>query len=390
MNTIQQRIGSQRGLVLLSSLLILSLLIIVGVGGRVMLQNDYRILANLRASTEAFYVADAGIEWAKHRLAQTVAHPPSPENHSQTFSSGIFHVSFHSPTGVTPLVAKIGLDSTGTVAMSSQAIRAQITKSYDLADSAVGLRGHGHHVAFSGDAYFVSGMDHDPANDAVISGSKPRHAISVSDDKLRQVVDAGLGSEPSSRIVGGGADVPAVAKTDFLSPPAIVELANELCSAAHALSTVVPANGTLFLENQTWGSRPSPQLRCVDGLPDSGDSVQFGGNVTGAGILVIRNAEVLAQGSFHWEGWVIVTGNNVGFKATGTASKEILGSLLVNETGSPVTGASILDIQGALRLLFSRPALMRAAELIPAPTLASTYKALPFSVTQNYWKAVTP
>jgi hypothetical protein len=152
----------------------------------------------------------------------------------------------------------------------------------------------------------------------------------------------------------------------------------------------VPANGILFLENQTWGSRSSPQLRCIDGLPDSGDSVQLGGNVTGAGILVIRNAEVLAQGSFHWEGWVIVTGNNVGFKATGTASKEILGSLLVNETGSPATGVSILDIQGALRLLFSRPALARAAELIPTSTLANAYQALPFSVTQNYWKAVTP
>ena len=390
MNSIQQRIGSQRGLVLFSSLLILSLLIIVGVGGRVMLQNDYRILANLKASTEAFYVADAGIEWAKHRVAQIVTHPPSPANHSQPFSSGSFHLSFNSPTGVTPLVAKISLDSTGTVAMSSQTIRAQITKSYDLADSAVGLRGHAQHVGFSGDSYLVSGMDHDPENGAVIAGSKPRHAISVSDDKLRQVVDAGLGSEPSPRIVGGGADVPAVAKTDFMSAPAIVELVNELCSAAHSLSTVVPANGILFLENQTWGSRSSPQLRCIDGLPDSGDSVQLGGNVTGAGILVIRNAEVLAQGSFHWEGWVIVTGNNVGFKATGTASKEILGSLLVNETGSPATGVSILDIQGALRLLFSRPALARAAELIPTSTLANAYQALPFSVTQNYWKAVTP
>jgi hypothetical protein len=389
MGTTQERTGSERGLVLLSSLLILSLLIVVGAGARVMLQNDYRILANLRRSTEAFYIADAGIEWSKLQIARSVTHPPSPANHAQSFSSGTFEVTFQSPTVVTPLVAKVEVYSTGTAGRSNQVIRAQVTKQYDLADGAVGLRGNTGRVAFTGDAYLVSGRDHDPASGKPIAGSRSRHAISVPDDGLRQLVESALGGDPSPHVITDRSDALPIGQTDFISGPAIAALAAELCSAPHAVSTNVPAEGTLYIDSQTWGSRTSPQLTCIDGLPGPGDSVQLAG-VSGAGILVISNAEVVAHGSFHWEGWVIVTGNNVGFRVTGPAIKEIFGALIVNETDSPLTGVSLLDIQGSLKLLFSRPALHKAAELVPASVMVNTYSSLPFFVSQNFWRTVQP
>lgn len=372
-----------------SCLLILSLLIVTGVGARVMLQNDYRILANLRRSTEAFYIAEAGIEWSKLQIARSITHPPSPANHAQSFSSGKFEVTFQSPTVVTPLIAKIDVHSNGTAAMSNQGIRAQMTKVHDLADGAVGLRGNAARVGFTGDAYLVSGRDHDPASGKPIAGSRSRHAISVPDDRLRQVVESALGGEPSPQIAGDEPDALAIGQSDFISGPTIAGLAAELCSAPHAVSTIVPAEGTLLIENQAWGSRTSPQLRCIDGLTATGDSVQLAG-VSGAGILVVRNTEVVAHGSFHWEGWLIVTGDNVGFKATGPASKEIFGALIVHETGNPGTAVSVLDIQGALKLLFSRRALNKAAELIPPSVMANTYSSLPFFIAQNFWRTVSP
>jgi len=118
--------------------------------------------------------------------------------------------------------------------------------------------------------------------------------------------------------------------------------------------------------------------------------VNLGGGVTGAGILVVRNADLIVSGSLQWEGLIVVTGSNVSFKVTGGESKEIYGSLMVNETGTPGTGTAILDIQGSVRVLFSRPALNRVASLIPASTLNATYSSLPSMISQEYWRTVTP
>ena len=62
---------------------------------------------------------------------------------------------------------------------------------------------------------------------------------------------------------------------------------------------------------------------------------------------------------------------------------------VLNETGAPPSTTAIIEIQGNLRLLFSREALKRAAELIPTPTLTSAYANLPSLVSQNYWRNVT-
>ena len=46
---------TERGMVLISSLTLLSVLVVVGIGVGLMLQNDFRVLANLRTSSESFY-----------------------------------------------------------------------------------------------------------------------------------------------------------------------------------------------------------------------------------------------------------------------------------------------------------------------------------------------
>jgi hypothetical protein len=104
---------------------------------------------------------------------------------------------------------------------------------------------------------------------------------------------------------------------------------------------------------------------------------------------VVKNAELIASGPLHWEGLIIVTGSQVGFTALGSDTKDIYGSLMINETGSPGSESSILSIQGNIRLLFSRIALGRVAALIPTATLNNAYGHLPSNVTQDYWRAIT-
>jgi hypothetical protein len=355
-----------------------------------MLQSDFKLLANMRASMEAFYVAEAGIEWSKDEIRKNFSHPPIVPSRAQSFSSGNFSVSFLSPTAVTSLVARIVVRSTGAVGSSSQVVQAQVTKTYDLADGAVSLRGSANRVNFAGNPLLISGVDYDPATGQAVAGSKARPAISVPDEILQGLVEQGLSENQQSGNVGSGGGTSAIAESDFIPASAVVRFADGLCSSAQAVTALVPSDGVLLLAGQTWGTRTSPQLRCVEGLAGPGDSVNLGGGVTGAGILVVRNADLIVSGSLQWEGLIVVTGSNVSFKVTGGESKEIYGSLMVNETGTPGTGTAILDIQGSVRVLFSRPALNRVASLIPSSTLNATYSSLPSMISQEYWRTVTP
>jgi len=83
-----------------------------------------------------------------------------------------------------------------------------------------------------------------------------------------------------------------------------------------------------------------------------------------------------------------VNGQEIGLKTTGSTSKEVVGAAMLNETGTPGRSTATVDIQGNFRLLFSREALKKAAELIPPETLATSYATLPAVVSQGYWRSI--
>jgi hypothetical protein len=373
-------------MVLFSSLLLLSLLMAASMGAWIAIQSDYRITTNLKRASGAFYLADAGIEWGKQQIGQTAMHPPKPADQVQSFSSGTFSVVFTSVATVTPLTAKIVVRSTGAMGISSQTVEAQITKTYDLADGAIGLRGVETGVHFSGNSFLVSGIDSDPVNGAPVAGAKPGAAISTSNGLLREQIDAALASLNPGNIIGGE-NATAVSQSDLIPSAIITQLADELCSAPHAETTVIPGGGTLALAGQTWGSASSPQLHCVEGLSGSGDSVTVGKEFSGVGILVVRNAELIADGAFRWEGLIIVTGAGVGFRVVGEENREVYGAIMINETDSTTT-TSVLSLQGAIKVFYSRSALDRVVSLLPSLTLQHIYASFPFTIKQNYWRSL--
>ena len=383
-------ICDERGMVLFSSLLLISLLMAAGMGAWIAIQNDYRITNNLRQGTAVFYLAEAGIEWAKQQINQAAIHPPRPTDRVQSFSSGIFSVAFLSSVPVTPLTAKIVIRSTGASGISSQTVQAQITKAYDLADGAIGLRGAETSVSLSSNSFLVSGFDSDPISGAPVAGAKPRSAISTSNATLRAQIDAALPALKPGNVIGGENNT-AVSQSDLIASPIITQLGDDLCRAPHAVTTVIPVGGTLSVAGETWGSRSAPQLHCIEGLPGTGDSVTVGGKFSGVGILVVRNAELVANSAFRWEGLIIVTGTGVGFRVVEEENKEVYGAVMINETGSvAATTPTILALQGAINVFYSRSALDRVVGLVPSATLETVYASLPSTITQDYWRSVNP
>ena len=382
------RLG-EKGMILFTTLAILLILVTVGIASRIMVRNDYRVLTNLRGGTEAFYIAAAGLEWSKHEIVRAATFPPAPANRTENFAAGTFAVTFVTPVVTSPLSAKIIVRSVGTLRNASHTLQAQLTKDYDLADAAIALRGNLAQVNLSSNGIFISGADHDPVTGHASAATRPRPAISAASDSIVDRVNQAAAVLPTGSI-DSASGVPPIAPSTYLSTSVITQLANDLCGQSSVIQSAVPVTGALVYENQTWGSRSVPQLRCIDGLASAGDGVTLAGTVSGAGILIVRNADLILAGTLRWEGMVIVTGSEVGLKVTVSSSKEVLGGMILNETGHPSNSTAVLDIQGNLRILFSRQALSQASTLISASILNQTYSSLPSLITQNYWRSVTP
>jgi len=280
----------------------------------------------------------------------------------------------------------------GSAHNASQAVHARVTKTYDLADGAVALRGNARGISFAGSSFLISGLDHDLISGAPLFGSRPRAGITAAANAVLNQVGGALDPVQRGNIAGADGNGAAIAASDRIPADDVGRIAGDLCAAPHAVVSTVPSVGSLSVVSQAWGSRAAPQLRCDNGLPGSGDSVVFGANSGGAGVLVVRDAEMVLTGDFRWEGLIIVSGGDVGFRVADTPNnKEIHGALIIHESGNATgSGPALLNIQGSLRARFSRQALNLAAPLVPATTLAASYAVLPFMLKQEYWRSVSP
>ena len=384
-------IADQRGIVLYSSLMLLALLMAVGVQAIVSTQSNFQISANLRSENVAFYISEAGIEWSKNELARTTAHPSPALNSSAAISSGTFSVATISRVAVSPLVSSTVVRSTGKFASSSQIVQVELIKRSLLADAAVGLRGNASNPIFSGTDFSISGMDHDPATGKPIPNVRPYPGISVSNAATKEQIETSLEPNQLSKISGTDRQGATIAESRNLSTESIVRLADELCLAENTQLTAIPAYTTLSLADQRWGSRSAPELRCIDGSPGAGDSVAALSNSSGVGILVARNADLILEGEFRWEGLIIITGSMVSLKILETGPKEIIGGVIINETGTySESNPSTLDIHGPIKIIYSRSALQTAATVVPSSALTGAYGSLPSEIVQSYWRLITP
>jgi len=251
------------------------------------------------------------------------------------------------------------------------------------------LRGNIQAVNLSGNAIGLSGVDHDPATGQPTGVITDRPAVSTDSQMMSDMVrgqTAGLQAGSLQTDSGNSAVVPS----GYLTAATLNQLVSHLCSTPGAVTLSIPSSDMVNLADQSWGTRTTPQLRCVEGFPGMGDGVAFSGNTQGAGILIVRNAEMILTGTFHWEGLIIVVGNDVTLRVPMSSSTTVAGSILVSETGNPSPGALAVDVQGNFRSVFSRTALNRAAGLIAGNELGTLFGNLPASLKQDYWRTVSP
>ncbi len=132
---------------------------------------------------------------------------------------------------------------------------------------------------------------------------------------------------------------------------------DSLVDALIPLATITIPGGVLG-GNVTLGTRASPQITLVTG------DAKITGNVDGAGIMIITaGVEIDFTGTFHFEGLVIIVGDNVNDAAAEFNDKgnaKIFGSLVA------LGGQLDLKPKGSPSIMFSRAALANLANL-PLP-----------------------
>jgi Tfp pilus assembly protein PilX len=385
------------GVALITALVILVLLTALGTYAINMTEIEETLAGNLKTSKQAFYLADAGIEWGRQQIVVSGLLPPVPADATQNLNAGSYTVRFRNPSPAGPaLEYTVRVEADGNMGTASKTLHAVVTKIFDLSDGAIAMRGKEADSAFTGNAFLVDGRDYNHLDDTLTS-LPPQLGISVESSAREADVEGALTSSQWDRIKGldGTTTAPSVGVSSSYSSSTITTLANELCNAAPSENRrSTPSNGTLTLNGTTtWGTRASPQIYCVDGVGTPGYpslDVDINGNFSGAGVLVVRNADLVAKGNFKFEGLIIVTGAQVGFSMVGGGQQDVYGSVMINKTEGDSTSWKELVLKGNASVKRSQSALAMARPLMPAASLASIIPGLPSSTQRVSWVEVNP
>jgi PilX N-terminal len=384
---------NESGVALVTGLVILVLLTAIGTYAIHMTEIEETISANLKASKQALFLADAGLEMGRQQIRASTAIPPLPANLTQTLGAGSTTVTFTITPQVPAFSYTLAMQSVSTVGNAAKTLQALVTKTYDLTDGAIALRGNEADSTFTGNAFSVDGRDYDHVTGA-LSGGTMQYGISVPTVARQTDVNNALSAQQKDNVIGTA--VPGLTASIGVSPwldsSAADSLGDALCNAAPSGNKPpnIPTNGSYSPPaNANWGTRASPQVYCVTGVGTPGTmSMDVNGNFSGVGVLVVRDADLVINGAFHFEGLILVTGAKVGFGLLGGGNKHVYGSVLINETSTDGPSFREEVIQGASHLRYSRSALNIARQLMPAAVMSSIIATLPATVEQVSWSEV--
>ena len=296
------QLGNERGVVLVTALMVMALLTVMGISAMNTSDTELKITGNQWVASQSFYLAEAGIQHAvgvfkKDGLA-TLNTPNLLTN--KALGSGTYSVTVLDQSS--PSEERFLLTSTGTASGLDKKIEAVFSRAKVIPpspDGAFGVYGNKPNLSLPKNKKPIDGRDWDiPTNfncsgnacAGTVTGGAPKPGLYVSDTTF---VDPGQG------ITG----TPAVKKGGGLTASDWNTLAQVLIPTANKN----PASNNL-------GTRDNPTVTYID------NATKFNGSAEGAGILIIASAgDLKFGGNFHYEGIVIVLDSGGLDAFTGTA-----------------------------------------------------------------------
>jgi Tfp pilus assembly protein PilX len=111
-----------------------------------------------------------------------------------------------------------------------------------------------------------------------------------------------------------------------------------------------------------WGTTDRPKIVYLGGPATAGPTpappLRLTGDSRGSGVLILENGVVEIDGSFRWNGPIVLTGRDVALRFRGAGGQSVYGALIVNESND---GGSTTSLEGtapgSAEILYSKEAL---------------------------------
>jgi Tfp pilus assembly protein PilX len=256
--------------------------------------------------------------------------------------------------------------STGTTPKGTRRIRAVVRKlSFPggLFPGALNFPGNEAETFFNGTSFTLDGRGYkmdgtsDPSCPSIY-GIAVSPTLGTPPGSNEGLVEASLSAAQLANVWGksqiGGSDlsgIKTIASDPNLTPSMIKNFIDQAKASADIVLNSDQPNGLSMSsigstcsadpKSQTcWGYKDGsgqvqPKVVYVKGSPDPTSlftELNLGGTSTGYGVLIVEDGDFKINGSFTWNGAIIVTGNYVGLGFMGGGPQTVYGSVISNET----------------------------------------------------------
>lgn len=300
-------LGNERGVVLVTALMVMALLTVGGIAALNTSDTELQISGNQRVASQAFYLAEAGVQHAVGVFKKDGLATLKTTNFSnKALGGGSYSVTVTDQSSGSE--DKFLLTSSGTSSGVSRTIEAVFSRAKAVIpsiDGAFGIYGKKPTLTLPKKGNPIDGRDWDvPTNfncsgsacGGTVTGGTPSPGLYVSDPTFTAPKS---GVEGTVKIGGGTPDQDWSALAQALIP-----IANKN-----------PASNNL-------GTRDKPTVTYID------NAAKFNGSADGAGILIIASSgDLKISGNFHYEGIIIVLDGGGLDSFTGTA--DLFGSVIM-------------------------------------------------------------
>lgn len=340
---------NQRGIALVITLMVMAVLQIMAMAFLGSTIREVKMGKNYQDHARAFYHADGGLQVARYQL-KTIANWTALKGNTfpcliGTCQYTVLDVSADDKT--------IIVEATATVNLSRSTVRAAFRRfPIPVPAGALWSLGQPGSVAFNGNAFEVDGnnwrLDEVQDNTACGAEPVPKFGIAVKTQAAQTLVKAGLTATQQDNVIGSfpnppwapPSGIPSIGVDDTWAMDDVKALADNLAG----LSGTIKYTGANTV-NTPLGTDAAPVVVVSDG----GDfQLQA---TTGAGILIVKNGNLVLQGNTRWDGLIIVVGPTASVVMQGGGNKAVYGSAIIVK--DDVTAAEIATGGGNFKLRYS-------------------------------------
>ncbi len=371
----------ERGIALVVTLLVISLLTLVGFAFLTLSVTENTIAYNEVNAAMSFNLAEAGVALAKQTLRNTpdwdtlLSDPPTTTACPALVPASTGGCSYRiendtadpgGPTNNTNNIVVI--KATGQLQTAAREVHLAFTRINGIPAPPASLLSVGvsTNVSFDGTAFSIDGNNWIPPSDdgstpesqdnsVCTSTSAPKYGIGVPNATDQLAVFNNLSDPQQDNVTGAppnppwtpASPTPSIGVDTSITQSQLVDLMDYLIPVADI--TYTPGTS---ISSGTLGTQAAPKIVVVDATGYSGsDPALTLSATTGAGILIVKNGTLRLTGNSQWVGIVIVLGSNVAIDIRGGGNKVLYGATLLAEDAN--VDSTVAEGEGNLEIRYS-------------------------------------